>query len=215
MDPTQLKYAGEAIFLLGVAYRLLRWALGAFEEGDAPPSAFNSSEGIAPTNLATLLTTPVSQLSPTGLNPGGAQLSPTTFFTFKSSSPSLVAKFTSSATQAQGLGEVPLAGLFPQSMLDAMTPEQRAMVQATLASGLHVQAAQHIGPMTSVTFSTSPTVQTSPGTSKSPSLDPNRPLSAVDPALLQSMLAALSPDHRAQVLAMLAKQQDAAVKRAS
>ena len=39
MDP-QLKYAGEAVFLVGIAYRLLRWALGAVREGDVAPSAF-------------------------------------------------------------------------------------------------------------------------------------------------------------------------------
>ena len=38
LDP-QFKYAGEAIFLVGIAFRLLRWAYGAIQEGDAPPSA--------------------------------------------------------------------------------------------------------------------------------------------------------------------------------
>jgi hypothetical protein len=35
-----LKYGGEAVFFLGAAFRLLRWAWGAISEGDAPPSAF-------------------------------------------------------------------------------------------------------------------------------------------------------------------------------
>ena len=39
MDP-QLKYAGEAICLVGIAFRLLRWAFDAVREGDAAPSAY-------------------------------------------------------------------------------------------------------------------------------------------------------------------------------
>ena len=38
MNP-QLEYAGEAVVLVGIAFRLLRWAFDAAREGDAPPSA--------------------------------------------------------------------------------------------------------------------------------------------------------------------------------
>ena len=59
MDLTNIKYAGEAVFLLGVAYRLLRWALGAVEEGDAPPSAYaDYGAPVPPIPLPTLSAQP-------------------------------------------------------------------------------------------------------------------------------------------------------------
>ena len=132
MDSTNIKYAGEAIFLVGVAYRLLRWALGAFVEGDAPPSAFNANDPGAPASLGALLTTPMSEL------PGATTTDPksgvTSSITFRSTSPSLVAKFTNSMTQADGLGEV--TGLMDRATLKLLLLE--CPLKSNAHTGMHL-----------------------------------------------------------------------------
>lgn len=117
--PVNLKYLGEAIFLVALAFRLLRWAWGAVAEGDAPPSAMPSvpsSLGVPPvggagTQIAALLGGGVpSHVSATTWLPGPA-----------------------------GPAMPSSAALFPPEMLAAMTPEQRAAVLDTLAKQQAVQ----------------------------------------------------------------------------
>lgn len=113
MDP-QLKYAGEAIVLVGIAFRLLRWAFDAVREGDAPPSAYSidlsASNGVHPPSAAAALSALVSD-SPS------VQLHQTT----------LLENFNGTQSPAD-------PNLFPPEMLAAMTPEQRAKVLETLAT---------------------------------------------------------------------------------
>lgn len=107
-----LKYLGEAIFLIGIAFRLLRWAWSAVQEGDAPPSA--SPDVTASVGGA---------LPPKGV---GQQVA-----TLLDSGPGAVGGLAPSwgthdpATASN-------ADLFPPAMLAAMTPEQRAAVLETL-----------------------------------------------------------------------------------
>jgi hypothetical protein len=110
-----LKYAGEAVFFLGAAFRLLRWAMSAVSEGDAPPSAFVSVPsapgahpplGGSPERVASALATPI-----------GAESDPTAWYRVGNPDPP------------------PAPGdpaLFPPEMLAAMTPEQRAKVLEAL-----------------------------------------------------------------------------------
>jgi len=111
-----LKYAGEGIFLLGIAYRLLRWALGAVMEGDAPPSAYAA---MPTTGVAGHPTRPAEQIARTLMAEAPeAQIGQSAWF------------------RAGNLDAPPLPGdpaLFPPEMLAAMTPEQRAHVLETLA----------------------------------------------------------------------------------
>ncbi len=113
MDP-QLKYAGEAIFLVGIAFRLLRWAFDAVREGDAPPSAYSidltASSGVHPPSTGAALSALVSD---------GPSVQLHTSTVFKT--------FDGSQSPAD-------PNLFPPDMLAAMTPEQRAKVLETLAT---------------------------------------------------------------------------------
>jgi hypothetical protein len=129
-----LKYAAEAIFLLGIAFRLLRWVAGALAEGDAPPSAFVDEQPVAayrppsgqPLTIG-LTSTNRPPISQPALLP---QLTITT-----ATPPSLLGTLENLAAQAREDAVPPHAGdpaLFPQAMLDAMTPEQRAQVLNTL-----------------------------------------------------------------------------------
>jgi hypothetical protein len=113
VDPN-LKYAGEGIFLLGVAFRLLRWALGAVVEGDAPPSAYAA------------LPTTQGQTHPQG---PAERIASTLMATPPSDGPS--AWYRAGMTDAPPLPGDP--ALFPPEMLAAMTPEQRAHVLESLA----------------------------------------------------------------------------------
>lgn len=111
MDP-QLKYAGEAIFLVGIAFRLLRWAFDAVRDGDAPPSAYpmdlSASSAVHPPSAAAALSALVSD------SPSEQVHTSTWFKTLDGSQ---------SPTEPN---------LFPPEMLAAMTPEQRAKVLETL-----------------------------------------------------------------------------------
>jgi hypothetical protein len=112
VDP-QLKYAGEAICLVGIAFRLLRWAFDAVREGDAPPSAYaidlSASSGVHPPSAGAALSALVSD------------------------SPS-VRIHTSTRSETLHGSQLPTdPNLFPPEMLAAMTPEQRAKVQETMA----------------------------------------------------------------------------------
>ena len=112
-----LKYAGEGIFFLGVAYRLLAWALGAVREGDAPPSAFVAT----PSALGLEGLGPVAQANHTGhdIDPGREAVDPTAWY-----------QSPRDPDAPPGPGN---AALFPPEMLAAMTPEQRESVLNTLA----------------------------------------------------------------------------------
>jgi|SRR5579862_2979013 len=114
MDPS-LKYGGEAMFFLGVAYRLVRWIVGAVAEGDAPPSAFEATLPLPATGSTGAIARQI----------GGALMSEP-----QSHSPTLPEWARSSS-----IGGPPALGdpaLFPPEMLAAMTPEQRAKVLETL-----------------------------------------------------------------------------------
>lgn len=157
MDLTNIKYAGEAVFLLGAAYRLLRWALGAVEEGDAPPSAYaDYGAPVPPIPLPTLSAQPdppvigTSSAVGSAVGPTATQVSAVSHVTNGSTPPrvshlantltiplppSLLGTLGMLAMQQQNVDAPPHPGdpaLFPQTMLDAMTPEQRAQVISTL-----------------------------------------------------------------------------------
>jgi hypothetical protein len=111
VDP-QLKYAGEAICLVGIAFRLLRWAFDAVREGDAPPSAYaidlTASSGVHPPST-------------------GAALS-----ALMSDSPSVSIQTSTWFKTVDGSQSPTDPNLFPPEMLAAMTPEQRAKVQEAM-----------------------------------------------------------------------------------
>jgi hypothetical protein len=148
MDFSHLKYAGEAVFLLGAALRLLHWAFGAVAEGDAPPSAYvDSGAPAAPPPLTPLANGSVAPSAVNGpATPGstaGPSIPPTsTVLTQVATelmtpvpSTSLLSTLGMLATKQRDPDAPPDAGdpaLFPQSMLDAMTPDQRAKVVSTL-----------------------------------------------------------------------------------
>ena len=187
MNLINLKYWAEAVFLLGVAFRLLRWALSALADGDAPPSAF-VDDGIRRQSLELTLTSSRRVEPTTGSSPSSTRVSRSSLAT-----PLLIMSDTMSRPLALGaLGKLGAASenlvppprpgdpaLFPQAMLDAMTPEQRAQVLGTLAK-------QRTG--------------------ETPTLSSSQ--HSLDPALFpQSMLDAMTPEQRAQVLSSLAKQR--------
>jgi hypothetical protein len=109
-----LKYGGEAMFFLGIAYRLVRWIVGAVAEGDAPPSAFPSAVPPAAGSAAAI----AGQVGATLMSE--PQAHPPTLPDW---------------ARSGGLGGPPSLGdpaLFPPEMLAAMTPEQQAKVIETL-----------------------------------------------------------------------------------
>lgn len=103
-----LKYGGEALFLVGTSLKLLRWAMGAVEDGDAPSMKGNAAVVAA---LSHAVMTPVdhSRGTPFGL----------------------VGHPSHEPGAPPGAGD---PALFPAGMLEAMTPEQRAKVIESLAS---------------------------------------------------------------------------------
>ena len=148
MDFSHLKYVGEAIFLLGAAFRLLHWAVSALAEGDAPPSAY--ADYGAPAALPPLSPLSDGSLTPsaldnavaTGSAVGGHTPQTATVLTHVATElmapvppTSLLSTLGMLATKQQDPEAPPHAGdpaLFPQAMLDAMTPEQQAQVISTL-----------------------------------------------------------------------------------
>jgi hypothetical protein len=150
MDLTNIKYAGEAVFLLGVAYRLLRWAFGAFAEGDAPPSAYADYGAPVPRPIppfpspgspaALTIDDSAAAAAPTAGQPAPHQTTGFRQVTIglanPSPSPFLLSTLGRLAMSQRDPEAPPHPGdpaLFSQSMLDAMTPEQRAQVLSTLA----------------------------------------------------------------------------------
>jgi hypothetical protein len=99
----ELKYGGEALTLAWLGFRLLRWAWGAVEEGDAPPGA----EMGDPVTIGAGLMGNVEER--------------------------LRATHGVAATATHGVAATGDPDLFPPEMLAAMTPEQRAHVLETLA----------------------------------------------------------------------------------
>jgi hypothetical protein len=144
MNLFNLKYGAEAIFLLGIAYRLLRWVVGALAEGDAPPSAYVADDALAPRALVaiprvgatlTLSSTAGTHASPTQAPPQSPPLLQLTLGSPTPTQPPLLTALERLASQPHDLQAPPHAGdpaLFPQAMLDAMTPDQRAQVLNTL-----------------------------------------------------------------------------------
>lgn len=142
MDFSHLKYAGEAVFLLGAAFRLLHWVFGALADGDAPPSAYaDYGAPVAPPPLSPLSDgslTPLAVNNVTTLGPTASHSTPhtATVLTQVAMQPaSLLSTLGMLAAKQRDPEAPPNAGdpaLFPQSMLDAMTPEQQAQVISTL-----------------------------------------------------------------------------------
>ena len=190
-----LKYAGEAVFFLGVAYRLLRWVAGAFLEGDLPPSAFP----VAPTMRAGQgLAGTAEQVAHTLMaQPRGEAGVPTAW------------------ARTGNLEAPPLPGdpaLFPPEMLAAMTPEQRAHVMDSLA-----KQRTSVAPPTPVDPALFPSEMLGAMTPEQRAhvmdtlakqrANANTPLPN-DPALFPpEMLAAMTPEQRANVMEILAKQR--------
>lgn len=117
-----LKYGSTALFLLGVSYRLMRWAIGAIDEPDAPPStAVDTSSAL----------------------PGGHPLIANSLESATKSAQRVLTPFNDAIAERTGASPwaandpdaPPTPGdpkLFPQAMLDAMNPEQRVHVEASL-----------------------------------------------------------------------------------
>jgi hypothetical protein len=117
-----LKYSGTALFFLGVSYRLMRWAIAAIDEPDAPPSTTIDTSSVLPGGRPLIMNGLQSATK-------SAQRVPSPF-------DNAIAERTSTSPWAANDPEAPLAPgdpkLFPQAMLDAMNPEQRARVEASL-----------------------------------------------------------------------------------
>jgi hypothetical protein len=112
-----LKYAGEAVFFLGIAFRLMRWIWSAVSEGDAPPSAYPTmpAMGIAARPAGT-----AERIAGTLM-----------------SEPALLGDDRPNTWLRVATPDAPPQpgdpGLFPPEMLAAMTPEERERVLQTLA----------------------------------------------------------------------------------
>lgn len=117
---SHLKYAGEALFLVGAAYKLVRWAVGAVVEGDVPPSLVTGRPDDARDHIAGGLKTPqmVAQalMAPLEGHESHGVLDP---YLYR----------TDFASTAPGPGD---PDLFPPEMLNAMTPQQRAKIMESL-----------------------------------------------------------------------------------
>jgi hypothetical protein len=114
-----LEYGGTALFLLGMSYRLMRWVIGTIEDDDAPPGTVVDTSSALPNGRSLI----ANGLAST------ARSASTPFDT-------AVTERTSASPWAANDPEAPPApgdpNLFPQSMLEAMNPAQRAQVQASL-----------------------------------------------------------------------------------
>jgi len=117
-----LKYGAEALFFVGVAYRLLRWIIGALREGAVAPSAFPSETDLVIKPMLGMANSPAAgsadhQMAPHHLTEH-ERLDPTAWYR------------TGIPDAPPGPGDM---RLFPPEMLAAMTPEQREKVLTALA----------------------------------------------------------------------------------
>jgi hypothetical protein len=123
-----LKYGGTALFLLGMSYRLMRWVIGTIQEDDAPPGTVVDTSSALPDGHS-LVANGLASAARSASAARAAQSVSTPF-------DSAVAEQTSASSWAANNPEAPPApgdpNLFPQSMLDAMNPGQRAQVEASL-----------------------------------------------------------------------------------
>jgi hypothetical protein len=112
-----LKYAGEAVFFLGIAFRMMRWIWSAVSEGDAPPSAYPT---MPPMGVAARPAGTAERIAGTLM-----------------SEPALLREDRPNAwLHVADPGAPPPPGgpgLFPPEMLAAMTAEERERVLQTLA----------------------------------------------------------------------------------
>jgi len=157
MNP-QLKYGGEAVFLVGIAYRLLRWAFNAVREGDVAPSADPTGltlSGGAPAHMAgAALAALMRNGDPSvqihtqtwiGSQPGNADLFPPEMLASLTAEQrakllETLAKTSSGSTSVHVArktwvldGSSSDASQIPPEVLAAMTPDQRAKVNEALA----------------------------------------------------------------------------------
>jgi hypothetical protein len=123
-----LEYGGTALFLLGMSYRLMRWVIGTIEDDDAPPGTVIDTSSALPNGrplIAKGLASVVGSASP-GRSTDHA---PTPF-------DSAVTERTSASPWVATDPEAPPGpgdpNLFPESMLEAMSPAQHAHVESSL-----------------------------------------------------------------------------------
>jgi hypothetical protein len=125
MDITHpdLKYLGEALFLLGIAYKLLRWVYRTEAEVDGvDPGSFWSRVGTALNPFSGLadLVDNINQLL------GRGKYASSNITVIVQPAASLRANTAATATSA---GHEPA----PETLLDILTPEQRKLVLEQLA----------------------------------------------------------------------------------
>jgi hypothetical protein len=128
VDIPNLEYGGTALFLLGMSYRLMRWVIGTIEEDDAPLGTVVDTSSALPNGHSLIVNGLVSAGRPASAG-GPTDSAPTPF-------DSAVTEQASASPWAANDPEAPPgpgdANLFPQSMLEAMSPAQRAQVENSL-----------------------------------------------------------------------------------
>ena len=169
MDSTQLKYAGEAICLVGIAFRLLRWAFDAVREGDAAPSATDMTvAGSQPQGVGSALSALLSAIP--GVQVGGPQVKTT--------------KFSNTYV-------IPLSGSgspqLPPELAAQLTPEMRAKVLDALTKAEPGSAPVHVS---SVKTSFATHLGSTPGIN--PDLFPAEMLAAMTPEQRAKVLETLA-----------------------
>ena len=128
MEIPNLEYGGTALFLLGMSYRLMRWVIGTIEEDDAPLGAVVDTSSALPDGHS--LT--ANGLASAARSASGARSAASVPTPFDSA---VIERTGTSPWSAKDPEAPPAPGdpnLFPQSMLEAMNPLQRAQVEASL-----------------------------------------------------------------------------------
>jgi hypothetical protein len=123
-----LEYGGTALFLLRMSYRLMRWVVGTIEEDNAPPGTVVDTSSALPDGHS-LIATGLASAVRSASAARSADSAPTPF-------DSAVTERTSASPWTANDPEAPPEpgdpNLFPQSMLEAMSPAQHAQVEDSL-----------------------------------------------------------------------------------
>lgn len=120
MAGANLKYAGEAVFLVGAAYRLLHWALGAVDEGDVAPNAFTAA---------------IRRRQPVPSIIADAAAEPSMAPITDGHGNTIGAVMMHSVQESQDSQALPGPGdpaIFPPAIWDALTPDQRVKLMESL-----------------------------------------------------------------------------------
>lgn len=122
MEIPNLKYGGTALFLLGISWRLIRWVVGTITEDDSPPGDAVDISSALPEGHPL-----IAGGSAVSAHPAQSTQSP-----FDRAAATRTDTSPWSATDPEAPPPAGDPTLFPQPMLDAMTPEERDRVQASL-----------------------------------------------------------------------------------